>query len=767
MAQYHIDINESYNVAAPSHTGTTALPFCRDEWNTLKTGVAVNGISIITGDTIRVSGRCVGADGNTLFGSIAMSLSIKSWHGREPWYVQDDSSGARASFGLSAPSLALDVYDGIIDGIKIPVAVSGTTVSFYNCMSYGMEAGTFYNNNGISARFYNCTFVNEEITVVGDNPVNSKTLLFSDCVFNEITIVCLDTWDTVIFQNKNYYTSDQASIAASLAGNINTITGLDTCDFDYDITIDTPLFNDLVLEDVIYLESGLPLVLTQPSRWNTEDATDGWRDEKRHGYGAFYFYFGALINATPDHGAAPLPVVFTATEYSQLEGFSQVWHFGDGDTVITINPHHIYHTAGVYAATCIFTNKDGEFFVASVTITVYDFEPGLLSSQPDFCFKLATKKVQGNGITPITGTWIWPVMVASTVKGYNKLNESISLVLNAEDMQFYQIGIPECWKDRQGGYGESEIQSAIMLPEIYSRAGEQENVRHIETHVSLRSYDERTYRVKTGFDENGLKEGQLLSLEGYKDGEQVIPETKLIKLSENASYAFLKELEAKRLQLKIKTTTSAFRIPKIGVFVQEIAKRTPVEKNNFVQKQYQKELSLPDIWLSKNIPSIYVNRADGSLFTGTAIEINDPLDGEGAFSTTGLSGDVDYLGGDFTVMGWIFGDGTFFRSDVSGGGIFSLVVSGDIITIADGIQTFVAALSGIGGWINIAIVRRGYDLEIYENGLLKNVFIFSELRSYGGDATFIGSFFDIRRIASAVSEEAINYYHDNYQEFLP
>jgi PKD repeat protein len=430
------------------------------------------------------------------------------------------------------------------------------------------------------------------------------------------------------------------------------------------------------------------------------------------------------------------------------------WNFGDGQFSHEQNPVHSYK-AGLYTVTLRTTNGSGESFTKTRTnyISVYAGVSQLISSKPDMCFKLAVKESQGQGLTPITGKWVWPALVASTVKGISKLNENITLVLDSETMQFYRIGVPELWEDRAGDYDATEIACTAMFPEINSRAGVHENVRHVESHVAIRPYDEEKYRGADGYNADGLKDGQEISLEVYKNGEQLVPESALARLNKDGDYAFLKDIEAKRIQLKLKLTASAFRVTSMEIFCNEIAKRTPPQINNTPQKQYQREYALPVFWLSNNKPTAYTDRATGNVMSGILEAVTGPdLKLSAVYGSASI--EFAYLIADFSISFWCDSDTTFAFND------FTVSIVDDELT---GFGLTVALTSG---WKYITIVRGDLLIHVYENGLLKASVSVSVV-TFGEVVDIEGTLFDVRVFASALSDSAIAYYYSNYPEFIP
>lgn len=443
------------------------------------------------------------------------------------------------------------------------------------------------------------------------------------------------------------------------------------------------------------------------------------------------------------------------------------WDFGDGGTSTEPVPQHTYTAAGVYDVTLTVTDDQDNVYVIKKLHYIYvtDFllgSSGLISGETDFCFRYSVKPSQGYGITPFGGLWIYPIVLSAIAKGYDTQNKNISLVINAKDMRIYQIGIPELWTDRAGTYEEAEIPCEAMLPEIITRAGDQDNVRHVETHMTVRPWDERNYRGKTGYTSDGFRDKQIFGIEVFEAGEQIVPESTLQQVSKDGDYAFLEEIEAKRFQLKMKYATSAFRTTRITSHVQQVDFRTPPQFNQTPEKIYQKEFAAPDIWFSKNKPSINTNRGDGKLWTGVASAILGPSGVKGAFNSSGLTGLLAYATMDFTIGAWILGDCTIFSSQVVSGTTFLVEVVGNQLRLQTDTDLIVSDLQTVGDWVYVAVVRRGNNAELYENGRMKVSQSLSAIQSFGGNTTIgVGNIFDLRRNIVAISTEALYYYYTN------
>lgn len=475
-------------------------------------------------------------------------------------------------------------------------------------------------------------------------------------------------------------------------------------------------------------------------------------------------------------GVAPLEVNFSLVD-AVVKIVKWLWYFGDGSYSVEQNPKHTYIAPGLYTVSLTITDEFGNVYTLTKPdyIFVYTYPigaDGLLSGYTDFCFKHAVKSSQGQGIMPIGGRWLWPMIVASTAKGYTENHDNISLVINSDDMRIYRIGVPEVWVDREGSYDEAEIPCEAMLPDIKSRAGEHENVRHVETHVSMRSWDELRYRGKSGYTPDGFRNAQELSLEAFENGEQIVPTTKLREVQRGGDYAFMKEVEAKRFQIKLKYTTSAFRTTRIASHCQEIDHRTPPQINDIPEKRWQREFITPDMWFSRNKPAVNINRADGLAWTGTGTPVTGPDQKVSGFNSTGLVGALGFTIGDFTISAWLIGDGTIFSALVAGGGVVSLEVVGDTLIFSDGTNLVQWPMVASSTWRHLAAIRRGQNIELYEDGRMRISQPLVSLLSYGGTSqAAVGVCFDIRRIPRALSSDAMYFYYESVLEggggFLP
>jgi len=228
-----------------------------------------------------------------------------------------------------------------------------------------------------------------------------------------------------------------------------------------------------------------------------------------------------------------------------------------------------------------------------------------------YCFRLAVRSSQGGGMTEYGGEqWLWPGADAAAVaNGYDPAGNKITIVEDARTGNFYQIGLSEQWLDREGEAGNGhEIETLAALPIIADGYKWQ---KHLETHIAMRCWRSE-YRGKEGFTADGFKAGHKVNLKIYEDGEQIAEASELQDLNRNGDYAYLKKVEARRIQEVISTTTSCYKISQVVVKVQTSDREALPADNVPVEIDHQKEWREAVIHLSRNLPYSTYNRADGT-----------------------------------------------------------------------------------------------------------------------------------------------------------
>jgi len=284
-----------------------------------------------------------------------------------------------------------------------------------------------------------------------------------------------------------------------------------------------------------------------------------------------------------------------------------------------------------------------------------------------YCFRVAVRPAQGGGVTEYGGEhWLWPgADAAATVNGYDPAGNKITLVEDARAGNFYQIGIAEQWLDREDDSGNGhEIETLAALPTIADAYKWQ---KHLETHIAMRCWRSE-YRGKDGFTADGFKIGHTVNLKIYEDGERIAEASELQDLNRNGDYAYLKKVEARRIQEVISTATSCYKISQVVVKVQTSDREALPGDNIPAEIDHQKEWREAVIHLSRNLPYSTYNRADGTDMD-VAYEGNRPGEVGETDAPTGelqaafwvgtrMYRQFDVEAGDFTVSSWIRPRGT-------------------------------------------------------------------------------------------------------------
>ena len=264
-----------------------------------------------------------------------------------------------------------------------------------------------------------------------------------------------------------------------------------------------------------------------------------------------------------------------------------------------------------------------------------DWERGGYGQNPSryistYCFRVAVRATQGGGVTEYGGErWLWPdADGGATVTGHDGNGAAVALVEDARTGFLYQIGVAENWLDKKGllaaeyaenprtgllfatypAVGGYEIPTRAALPIIADGYKWQ---KHLETHIAMRCWKSGDRGAK-GFTADGFKPEHKVGLKIYEDGEVIDEASALQDLNRNGDYAYLKKVEARRIQEAIETTTSAFKVSQVVVKVQTSDREALPVDNDPIEVKYQREWRTAVIHLSRNLPCPTYNRADGT-----------------------------------------------------------------------------------------------------------------------------------------------------------
>ena len=464
------------------------------------------------------------------------------------------------------------------------------------------------------------------------------------------------------------------------------------------------------------------------------------------------------------------------------------WFFGDGAISTERNPFHRYKMPGEY--TCVRVRTvDGFEDIDSVTIRVYDWyvNEDLHVAYTNRCFKNAVYPHQGVGLVERGGdNWVWPEAWVGCRNGFDQVNNHISLVLNNASGQFFQIGIAEQWLDRldtiseypEGGF---EIASWFRLKEHISQMGEYEDVRHEESYVYMRPFNESDRDLEGYSDDTGMRDALHVGARLYTDG-QLTYDAEINRVPLKADYVFREKVQAPRIQLEVTFTASGWRCVGVADKIEELDKKRGPIYNTKSETVWQREFMLADLWMSRDSTNPSFNRATNNVIAGTWDSLIPGPEGEadsGMFfnATSGLNINLPIVERS-TLIFWInelvgnttifqFADGKSIALEVDGGD-YDLVIN-------NGVETRNIPLLTVDVWTMIAIRFTVDGARVIKDrrSLGLHGIIMGE---YGGATTImdtvIGSLFDVRRIVNDVSELALNYYYDNIttdsgNQFLP
>ncbi|MCL2182066.1 MAG: LamG domain-containing protein [Chitinispirillia bacterium] len=399
-----------------------------------------------------------------------------------------------------------------------------------------------------------------------------------------------------------------------------------------------------------------------------------------------------------------------------------------------------------------------------------------LKTLTSYCFRLAVRGGQGGGQTEYGGErWLWPdAGAASVASGYDPDGQRLILIEDARTGNFYRIGLAEVWADREGENGGEgyDIPTAITLPAIADGYKWQ---RHLETHIAMRPWM-TTYRGIRGFTMDGFKIAHQASLKIFEDGEVVAEASALRDINRNGDYAYLQKIDARRIQERIETTTSAYKISQVVTKVQTSDREALPGNNEASTVKYQREWRRALVLLSRNRPYPAYNRADGNDATGGPIHKAD-----GPFGRVGEAFWPENYAGipaawrltlNFTLSMWVrpLESGRLFMAS---GGFpippsrgFGLELEYDRpsgrVRFTRGAVILEAPVQR-GEWAHIAIVTGFGRVSLYINGHQSSTtsrrfrLAMGEMRIGDGRRS---EMFDVRVVWAAVSPESIQAYID-------
>jgi hypothetical protein len=269
-------------------------------------------------------------------------------------------------------------------------------------------------------------------------------------------------------------------------------------------------------------------------------------------------------------------------------------------------------------------------YIVWMTMGEDERDGDLAKTISSYCFSVAVRSTQGGGVTEYGGEgWLWPDADAGVaVTGRDGAGAAVVLVEDARTGFLFRIGVAEQWLDKTGlkmaewgedprwgslfvkypDVGGRDIETRVALPVISDGYKWQ---KHLETHIAMRCWKSE-YRKDKAYTKDGFKPNHTAGLKIYEDGEQIAEESALQDLNRNGDYAYLKKIDARRIQEVIETTTSAYKISQVIAKVQTSDREALPVDNEPIEVAHQREWRTAVIHLSRNLPCPTYNRADGT-----------------------------------------------------------------------------------------------------------------------------------------------------------
>lgn len=790
MAGYYIDINDSYNVTDPLHNGTVTYPFCYDECDTLVGGVAVNGVTLVSGDTLYLRGRAVNY---ALFNDVQMSLIIKSWPGRIPWELDGRANSTGCYFTVVNAGDTLDIYDGIFTGIQAEGANSGSIIAFYNCFTWTVYLNSYDTDEQNIYRFSLCTIAGD-VHLRGDHIVGGGEVYFKDCVGIDFTISDLDLWNVVEFENTNIFNRSQADMN-NLDGT-TTETGWDSCTFSYALAADVidyiDFFNaDTDISDFDYLQFELPLVFSQPSRWDTLLLSQGWYDKYRYGYGAFYFTFGTNIAASPEYGTAPLTVQFTANATDGVvdENNGYLWDFGDGAQTTEKDPTHTF-IPGVYEVSVTITALWGEEVTEYLTVYVYENDysangRNVTKTTKIYRFAVPQENKQGKGWSEYEGDeYPKAIGLVGACKIMTDEDEERVIVTDCSSFKHYWLGKEDHWQD--GGnddYGGTEINSDILFRELVPPIQATAKLKHSETEVNIKPWLKN--RRDTGdYNRYGFRNAFNSSIYFREDSKNT-DRAEVKYFPRKAQIVSDRHIESESVQTGLRITGAPWRLARIQQWNEQIDTAAAPPEKQMSEKTWGEMLKNTIIWVGRSRDLI--NPASGAHTLPWDTGSGQRTTGQFAGVATGpdgnnrsaiIFGSSDFIqtvqniaSGDLSIILWV--KSLASSNDICEATDFKVSIYDDGIDKSvkweDNTDNVSIALNNIisTDWNMIVFVRESLTLRIYLNGILINTRILISSNSYSGPVIFYNNSlhgFEPRIIQYALTDNAVKWLYDDVIE---
>jgi hypothetical protein len=406
------------------------------------------------------------------------------------------------------------------------------------------------------------------------------------------------------------------------------------------------------------------------------------------------------------------------------------------------------------------------------------------NSNTDLCLRFTIKAEQGRLWSELYGDdWIYPQARVGTFFVFSTENQRISLVYDSRKGRPYMLstkdgppgsGLTKQYLDRKTNYGGTEIPWELYLKEHYGEKKEM-LIRYLQGHVTIRAENEIAKQGTTGYTAKGYRNALKVSLFTLVDGNKV-EVARTYNIPEYGDIPFDKIVEGRRVQLGIAGTAGEVLITGVAADYEMKDLRAAPSLRLMDHHNRQAAIAAPFLWFSRNSEPL-LNLGDGTTIAdGSIVGTTTGPDGRDASAMVfGPNSEFEIacqsITGDYSIM--------FFAAVITGnvdiiefvGLTVSIQKVGAIYTlvITDSGATYSHDLSWDGtGWVAIKIVRSGINLEFAENGVNVDKFVLPAVNSYDGPAEHKVMnemhLFDIRVLASVVTDDDEDYYYHNVTE---
>lgn len=252
------------------------------------------------------------------------------------------------------------------------------------------------------------------------------------------------------------------------------------------------------------------------------------------------------------------------------------WDFGDGFFSLEQNPQHEYSRAGVFTVSLTIwddgTGADTETKVAYVTVT----ENPNVTENP-VTIRFATEPTEGEGWSEYDGEdWEFPAQYWAVWRINDENEVPRNLLLNESGQWWYELMTFDrvnILKPSPTDHGTEIDWEKWGREEVVGPMEEHDKLEHDVSHVYVRPEDSAN-RGQTGYDANGLRDDQELSIDDYVDGEKITPRATTDDIPDNGDAVFVgNKVEYRRHQLVVKGTASELRL--VGINHEFIGKEKP------------------------------------------------------------------------------------------------------------------------------------------------------------------------------------------------